>query len=229
MKKLLVIVALVAFAFNTWAQQVDLRRKIEVSGTAEQEITPDIINVTVSLKEYIKGGKKITISTLEAKLQKAVNEAGISKEDFTINDVSSWDWDERKKNTFLASKQYGIRFHELKKYNQILSKLDQKGVESTEISSYDHTRMAAFKKELKIKALLAAKDKAEYLLASVGEKLGAPLDINETDNISTFAAQYKSYNSFANVSGYTAAPSDSNINFKSIKLSFQVSAVFEIK
>ncbi|RWY49251.1 SIMPL domain-containing protein [Mucilaginibacter gilvus] len=227
MKKLLVIVALVAFAFNTWAQQVDLRRKIEVSGTAEQEITPDIINVTISLKEYINGNKKVTISELEAKLQKAVALAGVEKKDFTINNLDAWNWNEKKGNPgFLVGKQYGIKFHDLAKYNQILSELDPKGIEATSIVGYDHSKITTFKKELKIKALLAARDKAEYLLASLGETLGRPISITEADN-SYFPRQAIPY---ANSISYAAeATPSSNINFKSIKLSFQVSAVFEIK
>jgi uncharacterized protein YggE len=184
MKKLLVIAALAASTFAASAQNADLRRKIEVSGIAEQEVTPDIIKVSISLKEYFnKEKKKVSIAQLEAQLQKAVADAGIDKEDLTINDLSAYNWEEKKKNhNFLASKQYSIKFKELTKYNQILGKLDPKGVESTEINDYDYSKMTTVKKELKIKALLAARDKAEYLLNSVSEKLGSVLSISEVDN-----------------------------------------------
>nr|WP_294947175.1 SIMPL domain-containing protein [uncultured Mucilaginibacter sp.] len=233
MKKLLVIAALAASTLGASAQNADLRRKIEVSGIAEQEVTPDIIKVSISLKEYFnKDKKKISIAQLEAQLQKAVDDAGIKKEDLTINDLSAYNWEEKKKNhNFLASKQYGIKFKELTKYNQILGKLDPKGVESTEINDYDYSKMTTVKKELKIMALLAARDKAEYLLNSVGEKLGSVLSISEIDN---GASQYENSSLMSNtlnVKGYSANSdsSSSNINFKTIKLSFQVSAVFEIK
>jgi len=229
MKKLLVAVALVASTLSTVAQNVDLRRKIEVTGAAEQEVTPDIINVTISLKEYINAKKKATISQLEAQLQQAAADAGVAKEDITINDLSAYNWNEKKKNPdFLAAKQYGIRFKSLDKYNQILAKLDQKGIESTDITSYDYSQKTTLKKELKIKALLAARDKAEYLLASVGEKLGGVITITESDNNHS---NFPQISSFANNIQYNAAPLGitSDINFKTIKLSFQVSAVFEIK
>ncbi|MDB5285513.1 MAG: hypothetical protein JWR05_462, partial [Mucilaginibacter sp.] len=45
MKKIFVIAALLASTFGAFAQTSDLRRKIEVTGIAEQEVTPDIINV----------------------------------------------------------------------------------------------------------------------------------------------------------------------------------------
>jgi uncharacterized protein YggE len=99
MKKLFVIAALLATTFGAFAQTADLRRKIEVTGIAEQEVTPDIINVSISLKEYLNGKNKVTISQLENQLEKAVAEAGIAKEDFTVNNLSSWNYLPRKRKT----------------------------------------------------------------------------------------------------------------------------------
>ncbi|MEO6979015.1 MAG: SIMPL domain-containing protein, partial [Mucilaginibacter sp.] len=174
MKKLLILLTLVAITGSTFAQAVDLRRKIEVSGIAEKEVTPDIINVSISLQEYLDGKKKITIDQLENQLESAVKEAGIPKEDFTINSVSAWNntWNKKKTPDFLASKQYLIKFHDLNKYNQILNKVDPKGIQSTNIESFDYSKMTDLKKELKIQALLAAKEKASYLLASIDDKVG---------------------------------------------------------
>ncbi len=111
MKKLFILAALVTLSFGTFAQSIDTRRKIEVVGLSEQEVTPDIINVTISLKEYLNGKTKVTISQLENQLEKSVAEAGIAKTDFTVNNLSSYNYEyEKKKNPdFLASKQYGIR------------------------------------------------------------------------------------------------------------------------
>jgi uncharacterized protein len=231
MKKLMIMAAMVAAAYsNVFAQSTtDLRRKIEVSGTAEKEVTPDIINVSISLKEYMDGKKKISISELEQQLEKAVAAAGVAKEDFTVNNLSSWNYaTEKKKNPdFLASKQYGIRFHDLNKYNQILSKIDPKGIQSTNIDSYDYSKMPELKKELKVQALLAAKEKANYLVSALGDKLGQVLSISESGDNSVFP-QVRMYSNVAFKSA-AADVAESDIDFKKIKLSFQVNAVFEIK
>jgi uncharacterized protein YggE len=133
MKKLVLAAVLVASAITaTFAQTVDLRRKIEVTGIAELEVTPDIINVTITLKEYLDGKKKTTISQLESQLEKAVAEAGIAKEDFHRQQpIQSWNYaTEKKKNPdFLASKAYGVKFRDLNKFDQILSKIDPKGIQ----------------------------------------------------------------------------------------------------
>ena len=227
MKKLLILAALITISCGAIAQNVDLRRKIEVTGIAEQEVTPDIINVTISLQEYMDGKKKVTIDQLEGQLESAIKDAGIPKGDFTINNVSAWNnsWQKKKTPDFLASKQYGLKLHTLDKFDQILSSVDPKGVQSTNISSFDNSKMTDLKRDLKIQALLAAKEKATYLLNSINEKLGRPIDINETDN-SSYPAMNQAY---ANrVLFKSAAAPESDIDFKTIKLSFQVRVVFEI-
>jgi uncharacterized protein YggE len=227
MRKLFILAVLTAFTCSAFAQNVDLRRKIEVTGIAEKEVTPDIINVSISLQEYLDGKKKTTIDQLENQLEKAVNEAGIAKEDFTISNVSAWNntYQKKKNPDFLASKQYSIRFHDLNKYNQILSKIDPKGIQSTYIESYDYSKMTELKRELKIQSLLAAKEKATYLLKSIDEKLGRAINITENDN-SNYPAPRAMYANKAMVAD--ASTGESDIDARKIKLSFQVQAVFEI-
>jgi uncharacterized protein YggE len=228
MKKLFIIATLVLVTYGAFAQNVDLRRKIEVTGIAEKEVTPDIINVSIALQEYLDGKKKITIDQLENQLESAVKEAGIPKEDFTISNVSGWNntWQKKKNPDFLASKQYSIRFHDLDKFNQILSKVDPKGIQSTNIDSYDYSKMADLKRELKIQALQSAKEKATYLLSSISEKVGRPISIIESDNSSfptSRPVMYKAMSLSTN-----SVPADSDIDVKPIKLNFQIQAVFEI-
>ena len=226
MKKLFLLASLALFTYGAFAQNVDLRRKIEVTGTAEQEVTPDIINVSISLQEYMNGKTRITIDQLESQLESAVKDAGIAMSDFTINNVSAYNntYQKKKNPDFLASKQYGIKFHDLNKFNQILSKIDPKGIQSTNIDSYDYSKVDMLKNELKLKALLAAKDKATFLLSGIGEKLGGPINISESDN-SNYPQPRMMYKSMA-VSA--AAPAESDIDFKKIKLSFQINVIFEI-
>lgn len=223
MKKLFILAALtIAATYTTFAQGVDLRRKIEVTGTAEQEVTPDIINVSISLQEY----GKVTIDQLEKQLEDAVQAAGIPKEDFTINSLSSYNnrYQKKKDPAFMASKQYGIRFHNLNKFDQIIAKIDPKGIQSTNIDSYDYSKADQMKNELKLKALMSAKAKATFLLTGIGETVGPVLNITEND-ISNYpqprAVMFKA------MSADRAVP-ESDIDVRKIKLSFQINAVFQI-
>jgi uncharacterized protein YggE len=228
MKKLFILAALLTITVAGFAQTLDTRRKIEVTGSAEQEVTPDIIYVSVSLKEYMNGKTKVEISQLERQLQKAVNDAGIAKEDFTINNISSFNYNDPKKKAadFLASKQYRIKVRDLNSINTILSKVDDKGIQSTGIDRYDYSKLPELRRELKIKALLAAREKATYLLSSIGEKLGGALDIQDIDNEPMNQPVYAARMFKTASADAMAAPED--IDFKKIKLNYQVRAVFEI-
>jgi uncharacterized protein YggE len=227
--KNLIAFALVAFLglSTAMAQQVDLRRKINVSGTAETEVTPDIIYIGISLKEYLNGKKKTDITELEKQLFAAVQKAGIAKENLTISNLSSWNYEtEKKKNPdFLASKQYRLKVSDLNKFNAILEAIDAKGIANTNIESYDYSKIESLKKDLKIKALLAAKEKAAYMVEALGDKLGSVIEIQDGgDNV--IQPVYRNFAMKAEMADAAGAP---EIDFKKIKLNFTVNAIFEIK
>lgn len=235
MKKLMTLAFVALFSVSALAQQVDLRRKINVSGSAETEVTPDIIYISISLREYLKDNnskKKVDITTLENQLYAAVQKAGFDKENLMINNLSSFSWaTEKKKNPdFLASKQYRLKVSDLNKFNDIIGAVDPKGIASTNIESYDYSKITSLKKELKIQALQAAKAKATYLVEALGDKLGSAIDIQEIENQVYPQAMYRTSNVMmkaesADMAG-AAAP---DIDFKKIKLNYVMNVVFEIK
>jgi uncharacterized protein YggE len=234
MKKLLAIAFVALFSLSASAQQVDLRKKITVSGSSETEVTPDIIYLSISLKEYFKDNnnkKKVDITTLENQLFSAVQKAGLDKDNLTINDLSSYNYaTEKKKNPdFLASKQYRLKVTDLNKWNDIVGAIDAKGIAYTNIESYDYSKIDALKKDLKVKALQAAKVKATYLVEALGDKLGSVIDIQEVNNELYPQPVYRTnmmMKSMADTNGEVAA---AEIDFKKIKLSYTMNTVFEIR
>ena len=235
MKKLLAIAFVALFSLSASAQQVDLRKKITVSGSAEMEVTPDIIYLSISLKEYLKDNnskKKVDITTLENQLYAAVQKAGLEKENLTINDLSSYNYaTEKKKNSdFLASKQYRLKVTDLNKWNLILGAIDPKGIAYTNIESYDYSKIESLKKDLKIKALQAARVKAAYLVEALGDKLGSVIDIQEVNNEQYPQPMYRTSmmmkSAMADLDGETVP---AEIDFKKIKLNYTMNTVFEIK
>ncbi|TCD03548.1 SIMPL domain-containing protein [Pedobacter psychroterrae] len=234
MKKLLTLAFVALFSLSALAQQVDLRKKISVSGSAETEVTPDIIYIAISLKEYLKDNnskKKVEITTLENQLYSAIQKAGLDKESLTINNLSSYSWaTEKKKNPdFLASKQYRLKVSDLNKFNDIIGAVDPKGVASTNIESYDYSKIESLKKELKIKALQAAKAKAAYLVEALGDKLGSVIDIQEVNNEQYPQPMYRNVMMMKAESADAMAGNTAEIDFKKIKLNYIMNTVFEIK
>lgn len=231
MKKLFALAFVAFFSLSAVAQQVDLRKKITVSGVAESEVTPDIIYVGISLKEYFKDNNsknRIEITTLENQLFRAVQQAGLPKESLTVNSLSAYATRDKKKNPeFLASKQYRLKVNDLNRYNDIIAAIDPKGIAYTNIESYDYSKIERLKLELKVKALQNAKQKAIFLVESLGDKLGSALDIQEINN-EVFPQAYRA-NTMMMKSAAADMESAAEIDFKQIKLSYTINAVFEIK
>jgi hypothetical protein len=233
MRKILALVLLSTFTLTAFAQIPDSRRKIEVTGSSEAEVTPDIIYVGLALKEYFKDNnnrKRVTIEELERQLQSAVLNAGIPKENLTINNISSYTdyWNKKKEANFLASKQYRIKVSDLTKLNDILSAVDPQGIAYSNIEGYDYSKIEALKSDLKIKALKAAKTKASYLAEAIGEKVGGALEIQEINNEYYPQPMYR-VNTMMKSDSLSEVAAMPEIDFKKIKLNYQMRAVFELK
>ncbi len=216
------------------AQQTDNRppvKKIEVTGSAEIEITPDEIYLDISLREFKNKTTKVDMNTLELQLQKAVKEAGIPASDLTIANVfgtnyDQW-WTKKKKDPdFMARKQYRLKLSNLDKVNSILGGVDDEGIESVNISSYTHSKMEDYRKQVKTKALQAAKAKATYMLEAIGDNIGGVLEVQEinTDNYADVQPV-----AFANARLMAADAVADPTAFKKIKVRAEVRAVFFIK
>ncbi|HEY1023831.1 MAG TPA: SIMPL domain-containing protein [Sphingobacteriaceae bacterium] len=232
MKRTILAALISIVTLSGFAQNPDTRKRIEVIGSAEEEVTPDIIYVGISLKEFFKDNrKKVEIEELERQLQTAVLKAGIPKEDFTINNISSYNYPlEKKKNPdFLASKQYRIKITDLNRFNQIISAVEPKGIQYSRIESYDYSKIESLKRELKIKALQAAKAKASYLVEAISQQLGGALEIQEINNEHYPQPVYRNYMMSKSDTAITEEAGMPDIDFKKIKLNYQMRAVFEIK
>ncbi len=234
MKKYIALGILGLMSLSTFAQGIDTRRKVEVVGTAETEVTPDILYVAVSLREYLRDNnskKKVEITELEKQLYASVQNAGIPKENITISNVSaSTDyWNKKKNAEFLASKQYMIKVTDLNKYNKLMSGIDAKGVQSTYIQKYDYSKMESVKKDLRIKAVLDAKQRAASLAGALNNNLGNVLSIIENDGGGYSPVMYETSRMMKAQSASDAADSAPEIDFKKITLRTQVNVVFELK
>jgi uncharacterized protein YggE len=231
MNRLFALILLTIPIANASAQAVDLRRKITVTGTAETQITPDIIYIGISLKEYFNGSKKaVEIDQLEKQLQEAVIKARIPKENLTVSNLSGWNdtWQKKKNPGFAVSKQYRLKVSDPAAFNLVMAALDPKSVENTTIDSYDHSRMAEYKKDLRLKALQAARQKAGDLSVVVNDTVGDALDIMEINNDEPpvrpmYANTVAMFHASRQAEGEPA-----NIDFKTIRLTSQVRVVFEL-
>ncbi len=228
MKRIFILLALSIIILPACSEQFDSRRKIYVTGYAETEVTPDIIYFAISLKEYFKNpGNLVDIERLEKQLYSAVLKAGIPKQNFTINDVSSYNMASQKQKNpdFAVRKQYRIKMGDVNKINNIIEGVDPKAIEYTQIEGYDYSKLETLKKEIKIKALKDARSKASYLAEAGESKLGKLLEVQES------GTQHNRQTSNMMETAAVAPQSKDQslvVNFKNIKLSYSMNAVFEL-
>lgn len=204
--------------------------KIEVTGQAEIEIAPDYFEYSINLQEYLKGdNEKVSIEILEKSLVKAVEEIGLKKDNLTINTVQGgkrYSSDD-KLSSFLESRNYILKVKSINDINNLLPKLDKKGLIGTSLSKMTNKMQAIIEKELQAKAIKNAKEKANSIAESVGKKIGDILLItgNEFDGL---RKGWKSYELKRDMEvGYGSFKTD--IEVEKIKISYQVNITFQMK
>lgn len=236
MKKLLTIAFLVGTILMTKAQtnNIESYRKVATKGYAEKEVTPDIIYLSISLKEFYMDGnmkKKVFIETLEKQLFDAATAIGVKKEDFTVQNIYSYNYQNKKKNNeLLQSRQYRIKVTNLNGLHSMLDKVDPQGLESTSISGYDHTQKREIEKELKTAAVKDARLNAEILAAADGGSVGKVLVINDNSNFN-FGELVPTTRMFAKsaMMDGVAESSELTLDIRPIKLTCYIDGVFELK
>ncbi len=210
------------------------KRIIQVSGEAEREVTPDILYISISLKEYFRDNNnrnKVTIDVLERQLHDAAMKAGIAEEDFMINNISSYNYDWNKKKNdpgFLAAKQYRIKVTNLNAVNSLFAAVDAKGVQYSNIDGYDYSRKKELEKELKTQAVRDAREKAAYMAEALGDQLGKALSVNESGYVNYPQPVMKQYRATMAMSDAAVMESSLDIDFKKVKFSYNVGVVFEL-
>ena len=251
MKKLIIIVNFFLFATAVSAQQVQpiftnnpFPKIITVSGSAEMEIVPDEIYVNVELKEYQKKGEnKKGIETIKTQFLEACKAVGIP--DSLISIVSyagnnPYFWKKRKKDPDLfAGITYQVKFKNSELMDKLVEKLDDDATQGFLIVSTSHSKMTEYRRQLKIAAVKAAKEKGIYLTEAVGEKLGEAIKINEPDEntltrTSGLYGSTQGYNVVARGASQARLSNEAffdetGIDFKKIKLRFEVDVVFALK
>lgn len=195
---------------------------IEVTGTAKKEIEPNQIYISITLTEKSIDNKKYTIESQEAKLYQILNGMGIPQSKLTLADFTSTVITQKQKEVgFKQSKQFSLILENAKQVSQLFERLFDANIKEADVVKLDHTEIVKFNKEVRIEALQAAKAKAEYLLNSINNKLGKPLEIIE-ENVSNNYYRQNVYNS-----NVVMQADDSE--FKKILVSFSYKVKYQIE
>lgn len=210
-------------------------KTISVSGSAEMEVVPDEIFVNIEMREYQKKGEaKRDLETIKTHFLEACRSSGIPDSLISISSYSgsnSYYRMRRKKYDMNSSITYQVKFRSSRAMDVLVEKLDDEATVNFLIIAASHSRMPEFRRMMKIKAVQAAREKGVYLTEAINEKLGEAITVNEPDE-QTFISNKQENVAVSNAyyqvrKGEQAGVGD--IDFKKLKLYYEVSVVFALK
>jgi uncharacterized protein YggE len=239
MNKFIILTMTVLVFTTSHAQQVVVNpypKTITVNGSAELEIVPDEIYVMVDLKEYEKKGQgKVAIDKIRQDFLVAVRSLGLPDSAVSVAAYDGynnpWLRKKNKKTELYASITYQVKLKSALQVDQLVDKLDDNATSNFYIARTSHSKLEEFKKNLKIQAVKAAKEKAGYLAEAINEQVGAAVTINEPNE---YFQPYYGVVSNRMVKAEALQMSDQSANqtqadFKKMKLKYDVSVVFALK
>ena len=234
MKTIVCLLAvLCALAGSTYAQATPERRVIEVSGSAERWITPDEFTFKITLLERIENKQKITIEQQEAALRKELSALGVDvAKDLSIYDISSAYVRRKKVKDVLGYKDYRLKLRDPEKIAKLQDLADRLNITRLDLMESEHSQITRLRRETKMDAIKAAKEKAEYLLGAIGQHAGKAVYIKEEPDETPrneYSANVTS-NTISNISrqSYSSVDDDS-LSFSQIRLRYVIVAKFEIE
>jgi len=231
MKRLMFIMMLYASQI-LWAQNPESKQKfIEVNASAEMEVVPDEVYVSMTLQEYKDGSTKVSIAELEKGMRDVLSSMKIDEKLLSIESSYGYQYHRRKHKDkdFFMSKTYQLKMSDLGKYDELIARLDDKGISQVYISKTSLSKAEEFKRTLKINAAKAAKEKAKYLLEAINEQLGEALEIHEIDAEVYYPVYANKMMGMAQDNVSANGGSELPIEMKKIKMKQSISAKFAIK
>lgn len=239
----ILVLLLIGWTTSTLAQvkteTTEEKPYIEVVGKAEKEVIPDEIYIGITLREKYVNKEKVTIEAQETKLKDAIKAIGVDLKNLQLADAGAdyvkirW-----QKKDVLTTKDYTLKTADAATVTKVFQELDKLEITDAKISRVAYSKIDSLRKEIKIMAIKAAKDKANYLLSAIGETLGEPLVINEA-NQSGYSNTYSNsivkgqssgayYLESVQIVGRTGIE-DKEIEFQKIKEEASVYIKFSIK
>ena len=244
MKKTVILFSAILLANLLMAQSQPIcdpfPKTISVTGSAVMEVIPDEIYVQVDLREYKKKGEeKIDIDKIKTDFLASCKAAGIADSNISVASYDGYNmaniWKRRKKDPdLLASITYQLKFSNTRLIDELVNRLDDEATNNFRITRTSHSKIIEYRKQLKIMAVKAAKEKAIYLAESVNEQVGPAITITEPEEFLSSDQTIRlrgenslSSNSLSQSGGY--GNTDNGIDYKKIKLRFEVKVLYALK
>ena len=212
MKKLILIAAVALMALPAAAQvQEAFPSYIQVNGRAEKEITPDEFYLSVIINERDSKGK-ISVESQQLKV------ANLSSEFF-------------KKKTSVATAKYQLQLGSAAEVSKVWQALDNLGISNVSILKVSHSKIDQYKEQVRVEAMQNAKQSAQTLAQAIGQNVGKCFYIYDSNNnvMPVFYDNMAVMRSAKAAGLAEDAAADEPLDFKTIKLQYNVQAKFVLE
>lgn len=235
-KKFIPLILVLLFSISVFGQANSgdnaKQAYIEIKGTAEKEIIPDEIFISISIMERMDGKDKIGIVQQEEALKQGLINIGIPIENLKLaGALANYTQVRRSRKDVIAQKQYRLMVTNANTLGKVFDVLDELKIEDASIARVSHSKIEEYRKEVKILAIKIAKEKADYLLGAIGEQTGKPMVVKEVD-FNRMASNQRSNVAYPEIEEqlyYDMGAYGSGIQFQHITLKSTMYVKFEIK
>ncbi|HWJ27728.1 MAG TPA: SIMPL domain-containing protein [Flavisolibacter sp.] len=228
-KSILFIFIFISFyAIGQTEKTLNQKPFIEVVGTATKEIAPDKIFISIVLSDKVVSNENYTIQLQEDKLKNALYKLNIGLDNLVLTDAASEISRVKKRETgFKVTKTFTLQVASSEEVSKVFKELYVLNIKEGSIVKTEYSKIDSLRKEVRIAAIKAAKEKAEYLLSAIGEQVDKPLEIREQEDIPFYKESLA--NTTLNVHLNGQNNNSSEINFEKMTIKFLYYIKYAIK
>ena len=230
-----IYIALIVFIFSgfSFGQVSALNHEksyIEVDGSADTLVIPDMIYLKIEIDERIDGKTKISIEDQEEEMKKILIANEINLEDLSLTDANTDIVQVKWKKQVLSRSNYLLKVSSAKEVALVFEKLNEIKINDIYIEKVSHTKYDEIVKEIEIKAIKNAKHTADYLLHAIGETTGKSLIVRHNNSNPDPIVMMNNTLLDKKLKGSSELKNESmEIQFSKIKISSNIYVKFEVK
>lgn len=229
MKKIVYLFTLVLVTFSAMAQNNNsITPQVNVNGEGSIKIAPDyaIITMGAEIKDLDSAKTKKQNDEIIAKMIQVIKKSTVAEKDYQTQRVNLYKTREyqEKKDYFVASQSITITLRNLENYEKLMADLMAAGANSINGVEFKSTQTEKVATEIRGKAVLNAKKKAEDYASALNQSIGKALIISDQSMVNN-PRVYMMKTAMA----ADSAEMDQTLAIGEIEISTTVNVVFELK
>ena len=199
---------------------------IQLNGHAEKEVVPDEFYLSIVIDERDSKGK-ISVETQQRDLIATLKRLGINIEkQLKVANLSSEFF---KKQRSTAQVAYQLKLGSAAEVSKVWQALDELNISNVSIERVSHSQLETLKNEVRMEAIRNARTNAETLAEAIGQRAGKCFyiyDANSDVLPRYYTNKLMTRGMMLDAAVETAADEEESLDFKTIKLEYNVQAKF---